>query len=280
MRPFSSFSLATLASSLTQQQPPTYTHRVLGTFTHDARAFTQGLYYEPERGTLIESTGLYGQSSARRVELRSGRVLKRVPAESDQWFGEGIAPCDGGLALQLLWRERMCLVRDASSLALQATLPMPRTMREGWGLTHDGRGSLYASDGSDTLHVLSSNVKGDVLKVERTVRVTAGGKPLYYINDLQWIRGEIWANIFRQDRLAVIDPQSGAVRCFVDLSGLLLPSERRRLGYEEVLNGIAHDAKGDRLFVTGKCWPKLFEIEVEEVEATAAAREMRRSVFE
>jgi glutaminyl-peptide cyclotransferase len=257
-------TLSSLAASFVpREQPPTYRHRVRATFSHDPSAFTQGLYYEAGRDTLLESTGLYGASSARRVDLRSGRVLE-YHALPDEWFGEGLAVATGGMALQLLWREGVCLVRDAKTLALRRTLPMPAGMREGWGLTSDDRGTLYASDGTSTIHVLGGNLEGDAIEVKRTVEVTAAGRPLADINDMQWIHGELWANLFRQDRLAVIDPLSGAVRCFVDLSGLLGREDRQQLGYEEVLNGIAHDARGDRLFVTGKCWPKLFEIEVEE----------------
>ena len=267
MRPPAALLTSLFASFSHTPNPPTYRlKRVRATFAHDTAAFTQGLYFEPDRGTLVESTGLYGASSIRRVDIRSGRVLESEPLP-DAWFGEGVAPCGDGLALQLLWRERLCLVRDAATLALKHTLPLPRGMREGWGLTHDGAGALYASDGSATLHVLSSHFSGDTLKVERTVRVTAGSRPLELINELQWIRGEIWANVFRQERIAVIDPHSGVVRCFVDCSGLLSAAEHSRLGFEEVLNGIAHDEARDRLYVTGKCWPKLFEVEVEDAAA-------------
>lgn len=244
---------------------PTYGFKLVDSFPHDPAAFTQGLYYE-SRGTLLESTGMYGESSARRVELATGRVLDNVPLEPS-WFGEGIAIHDGGV-IQLLWQEGLGLLRNARSLALEGTFALPRGMREGWGLTHDDEGRLYASDGSSTLHVLS----GDTLEPARTVTVRAGGRPLANINELQWVRGEVWANIWRDDRIAAIDPASGEVRCFVDLAGLLTAAERRACGYEEVLNGIAYDAKADRLFVTGKCWPRLYQIQVDAPGGPGAGR--------
>jgi glutamine cyclotransferase len=241
---------------------PTRGYKLLDTFPHDPGAFTQGLHFEPERGTLLESTGLYGDSTARRVEIKTGRVLQqeRLPAA---WFGEGLAVVSNGRRIvQLLWRENLCLVRDAESLALERTVPMPNSMCQGWGLTHDGVGNLYASDGSSTLHVLCS----DTLQVRRTMRVTAGGRPISNLNDLEWARGELWANLWREDRICAIDPRTGKVRCYVDLTGLLSPSERRRLGAEEVLNGLAFDEARGCFYVTGKCWPKMFRLEVVEMQ--------------
>ena len=255
--PWQQTLLSTLLTPLGQHGPPTVGYRVVASFPHDAGAFTQGLYYEEDRGTLLESTGLYGESSARRVQFESGRVLESSELPADQ-FGEGLAVC-GAECFQLTWRERLCLVRDAATLDLRRTVALPPTMREGWGITHDGAGTLYASDGSSRLHVLS----GPRFELSHTVEVTAAGRPLYYLNDLQWVGGEVWANVWHDERIAVIDPRSGAVRCFVDLSGLLTPTERRLLGSDEhVLNGLAHDASSGRTFVTGKCWPRLFEIEV------------------
>ena len=255
---------AALLSPLADQRatyPPTYGHRVVASFPHDPKAFTQGLHYEPS-GTLLESTGLYGESSVRRVELATGRVLEMEPLPADL-FGEGLAVC-GSTCFQLTWRERLCLVRDTATFAMLGTAPIPATMREGWGLTHDGKDALYASDGSSTLHVFDDTT----LQVTRRVQVTAGGSPLPRINDLQWIKGELWANLWHDERVAVIQPESGVVRCFIDLSGLLTANERRRLdSHEHVLNGLAHDPTTGRIFVTGKCWPRLFEVEVPELES-------------
>ena len=243
--------------SLARPQPPTYGFRLLGAFPHDAGAFTQGLEYDARTGTLLESTGLYGASTARRVAIESGRVLEQHDLEPS-YFGEGIATSPNGACLQLLWREGLCLVRDAETLRLRRTLPLPRGMREGWGLTHDGGSRYYASDGTERLHVLDD----ETLEVERTVTVRAGGRVLGNVNDLQWVRGELWANLWREDRICAINPETGDVRCFVDLSDLLTPTERRTLGYEEVLNGLAWDEARECFYATGKCWPRLFQIQV------------------
>ena len=239
--------------------PPTVAHRVVATFPHDSGAFTQGLQYERNRGTLLESTGLYGASSVRRVELETGRVLQ-IELLPDDTFGEGLAVC-GDACFQLTWRERLCLVHDAATLELRHVHRLPGTMREGWGLTHDEQGSLYASDGSSSLHVLAA----DTFEHIRTLPVTAAGRPLSRINDLQWVRGEIWANLWHDERIAVIDPRDGKVLRFIDLSRLLTEDERRFLDTDEhVLNGLAYDHDGARIFVTGKCWPRLFQIEIDD----------------
>ena len=270
--------LAALLPSLVPNQPlqpkgggpPTVAATVLAEYPHDPYAFTQGLHYEPRTQTLLESTGLYGGSTCRRVDIKSGKVLACEHLEPDH-FGEGLS-VDGTTLLQLLWRVGLCLVRDATTLRCRRVLPLPIGMREGWGLTSDGAGAFWASDGSSTLHELDARS----LEVRRTVQVRVGGRALPSINDLQWVDGILLANIWRQDRLAAIDPDTGEVRAFVDLSNLLPPGERRRLGPEEVLNGIAYDPSGGGaedasedgggdmmggcLYVTGKCWPKLFKV--------------------
>jgi len=258
--------MVSLLASFTQPQtpqPPTYGYKLLAAHPHDMSAFTQGLCYEPDSGMLIESTGLYGESTIRRVQIETGRVREQdlLP---DRWFGEGVTRM-GDTCVQLLWREGICLVRNAQTLELESVASLPQTMNEGWGLTHDGEGCLYASDGSDSIHCCAL-VRDDggnaALVVTRKFSVTSGGLPLYNVNELQWVRGELWANIWREDRIAVIEPTTGAVRCFVDLSDLLTAREREQVitTGEEVLNGIAYDEDRNRLFVTGKCWPTLFEI--------------------
>ena len=243
--------------------PPTSDASVIRSYPHDERAFTQGLFFE-RGGTLIESTGIYGESSIRRVELESGRVLKRV-ALRDEWFGEGVT-VQGGRCLQLLWREGLGLERHPRSFELQRTFPLPRGIVEGWGITCDGDGALYVSDGTSTVHVLEPRS----LEVARTMRISDPARgEVRRINELQWIGGEIYANIWREERIAVIEPATGTVRRYIDLSKLLTPEERRSMlfgesGYvpigEKVANGIAFDARRSKLYVTGKCWPRLFEI--------------------
>jgi glutamine cyclotransferase len=244
--------------------PPTYSAVVVNSFPHDPSAFTQGLHMDPQGSTLIESTGLYGQSTVRRVDLVSGRVLQSERLHSS-WFGEGLT-VQAGRCIQLLWREGLALVRDPDTLKLRETLPLPPGIAEGWGITGDGRGSLFISDGTSTLHELDEHT----FEVKRRLGVKANGRELPALNDLQWVHGEIWANLWHEEKLAVIQPSDGSVRCFVDLQNLLSPAERRALGggsdalrEEAVLNGIAYDEGARRLFVTGKCWPTIFEIETE-----------------
>ena len=264
--------LAALASLVPAPAAPTCQPAVLASYPHDRTAFTQGLHFERRTNTLLESTGLYGASTVRRVEIGSGRVLRQVELGA-RYFGEGVSVDDASnTCVQLSWRERVCLVRDAATLEASRIEPLPRGMREGWGLTSDGAGAFWASDGTSTLHELD----GASLAVRRRVRVRlpGGGGPggggfgreLSYINDLQWVDGMLWANLWGQERLACIDPSSGLVRGFADLSLLLTADERRSLTAEDVLNGIAYDPRGDGkdgrgcLYVTGKNWPRLFKI--------------------
>ena len=249
---------------------PTVQPKLLGTFPHDQRSFTQGLHFEAKTGTLLESTGMYGWSTCRRVEIVSGMVIQQEML-ANHHFGEGLSVVDddSNTLVQLLWREGLCQTRDATTLQLRETLPLPTGMREGWGLTNDGQGALWASDGTATLFELD----GASLEVTRRVEVHVPGlrRTVPRLNDLQWVDGRIWANVWGDDRLACIDPTSGEVRGWVDLSGLLTPEERDNLDYEEVLNGIAYDPNGAPggggcLYETGKNWPKLFQIELPRVE--------------
>lgn len=237
---------------------PTYRPRVLASYPHDRAAFTQGLYFDS--GTLIESTGLYGQSELRRVDPANGRVLQkeRLPM---RLFGEGATRIPGSKVLQLTWREQVMLIRDLKSFSLLQTESLPNDVTEGWGITHDEHcNALYLSNGTSVISVLDPYT----LQVLRTCTVCAGHREVQQLNDLQWINGELWANIWREERLAVIDPNTGSVRCFVDLSCLLSSQERRVLGYEEVLNGLAWDPDARVLYATGKCWPRLFALDIGE----------------
>jgi glutamine cyclotransferase len=224
------------------------TYQIVHTYPHDQNAYTQGLFYLD--GHLYESTGLNGQSSLRTDELQTGRILQLhdVPAK---YFAEGLAPW-GNTLVQLTWQNHVALVYDRSTFQFLRTLPYEG---EGWGLTADDK-EMILSDGTATLRFLDPTT----FKVLRRVTVTDHGKPVTQLNELEFIHGEVYANIWHADRIARISPATGRVLGFIDLTGLLPASERS--SPEAVLNGIAYDAARDRLFVTGKLWPSLFEIKV------------------
>jgi glutamine cyclotransferase len=224
------------------------TYKVVHVYPHDAQAFTQGLIYLD--GHLYESTGLEGQSSLREEELETGRILQLHPVPS-QYFAEGLTNW-GSTLVQLTWQNHLVLIYDRASFRLLRTLPYSG---EGWGLTQDGK-NLILSDGTARLHFLDP----ESLREVRQVTVTDHGKPVTELNELEFVHGQIYANIWHSDRIARISPATGRVLGWIDLSGLLAPSQRSSA--EAVLNGIAYNAVGDRLFVTGKLWPKLFEIKV------------------
>jgi glutamine cyclotransferase len=226
--------------------PPTYAYEVVNTYPHDPSAFTQGLTFDG--GTLLESTGLEGRSTLRRVELQTGQVLQKVDVPRF-YFAEGMT-LFGGKIYQLTWKAEKGFIYDPQTF--QKTGEFTYT-GEGWGLTHDAD-SLILSDGTNQLRFIDPNT----FKVKRAISVLDGGRPLEEINELEYVRGEILANVWHDNRIARIDPQTGHINGWVDLSGLLKPGEVT--DEEAVLNGIAYDEQGDRLFVTGKLWPKLFEI--------------------
>ena len=228
------------------KQAPFYTFEVVHIWPHDASAFTQGLLFH--QGAFYESTGLNGASSLRKVELETGKVLEKVDVPS-QYFAEGLALFQGRL-FQLTWQAHKGFIYDLNSFSAQGEFPYSG---EGWGLTSDDR-SLILSDGSNQIRFLDPTD----FKMQRAINVYNQGQPLRDLNELEYIKGEIYANIWHSDLIARIDPSSGKILSWIDLTGLLPPNERR--DSEAVLNGIAYDAAKDRLFVTGKRWPKLFEI--------------------
>jgi glutamine cyclotransferase len=219
---------------------------VVREYPHDAGSFCQGLVFD--RGQLYEGTGQYGASSLRRVELETGRVLQQVSL-GPQFFGEGIAIWDDTL-IQLTWRERRAFVFDRETLAHRHTW---QYTGEGWGLTHDGK-HLILSDGSSVLRFLDPGSFKEV----RRLGVRDGRRPVRELNELEYVQGEIWANLWHTDRIARISPVDGRVVAWVDLSSLWPASQRP--SREHVLNGIAADPATGRLFVTGKNWPRLYEI--------------------
>jgi glutaminyl-peptide cyclotransferase len=226
----------------------TFTYEVIKTYPHDPEAYTQGLVFH--EAVLFESTGLNGRSSIRKVDLLTGKVLKKVDV-APQFFGEGLALMNGR-AYQLTWQSQRGFIYDLAEFELINTFSYTG---EGWGLTHDGR-SLIMSDGTPRIRFLDPKT----FAVERMINVADGSMPISQINELEYIKGEIYANIYMTDRIVRIDPQSGKVTAWINLSGLLPPEDRRQP--DGVLNGIAYDEARDRLFVTGKLWPKLFEIKL------------------
>lgn len=227
--------------------PPHYAVRIVATYPHDPEAFTQGLLFSD--GYLYESTGLHGKSSVRKVDLETGQVL-RIHMLSNDVFGEGLTLWQGKL-IQLTWRSGIAFVYDRDTFLRVGEF---RYHTEGWGLTHDGQ-SLIMSDGSSVLRFLNP----ESFTEERRIEVLAQGNPVQNLNALAYVKGEIYANVWQRDAIARISPTTGSVLGWLDLSRL-----RSALGparKAEVLNGIAYDAAQDRIFVTGKYWPKLFQIE-------------------
>jgi glutamine cyclotransferase len=241
------FALFCLASTTFAQATSGY--RVIQAYPHDAQAFTQGLVYVD--GHLYESTGLNGQSTLREDDLETGRVVKEISVSS-RYFAEGLTNW-GNTLIQLTWKAHVAFVYDRASFRLLRTIQYPW---EGWGLTQDGR-HLILSDGSDTLHFLNPESFAEV----RSLRVTDHGKPVEELNELEYIHGQIYANVWMADRIARISPETGKVLGWINLKGILPAIELR--SQDAVLNGIAYDAAHNRLFVTGKLWPRLFEIQVQ-----------------
>jgi glutaminyl-peptide cyclotransferase len=228
---------------------PIYKYQVVHVYPHDPNAFTEGLFYQD--GFLFESTGLLGRSSIRRVRLETGEVAqqKDLPPE---YFGEGIVAW-GSRLIGLTWKNQVGFVFNLKTFALEKRFEYSG---EGWALTRNDK-ALIMSDGTDELRWLNPLT----LKELRRTHVTARGKPVEHLNELEWVNGEIFANIWETNLIARIDPATGKVVGWIDLGGIL--SERERIAsHADVLNGIAYDAATDRLFVTGKLWPKLFEIKL------------------
>ncbi len=219
---------------------------MINTYPHDRGAFTQGLVYLD--GAFLESTGLNGQSTLRKVDLKTGKVFKQVEVPA-QYFAEGLALLNGKL-FQLTWQNQKGFVYDLESFKLEKEFSYTG---EGWGLTTDGQ-SLIMSDGTSQIRFLDPVT----FEVKRTINVQDHGRPIGNLNELEYVKGEIYANIWTTDFVVRIDPATGNVLGAIDFRGLLASEDR--LPNTDVLNGIAYDATGDRLFITGKLWPKLFEV--------------------
>jgi glutamine cyclotransferase len=227
-------------------EPLRYAYSIVNVFPHDANAFTEGLAFEND--TLFESTGLNGNSSLRRVELETGKILQ-LYAMPSEYFGEGITLAEDRI-VQLTWQSNKGFVYDENSFGLIQEFSYPT---EGWGITYDGN-RLIMSDGTATLHFLSARTFEQIGQVEvhdPTGSVTG-------LNELEYVNGKVYANIFPQEKIAVINPETGQVEAWINMSGIRNPQNQG----EHVLNGIAYDANQDRLFITGKNWPQLFEIKI------------------
>ncbi len=224
-----------------------YTYIVVQIYPHDTKAFTQGLIYADDY--LYEGTGLYGQSSLRQVELSTGNSIRKVELPST-YFGEGITAVNDTI-IQLTWTSKIGFIYNKTDLALIGNFSYPT---EGWGLTFDGK-QLILSDGSDTLYFLDPVT----FQCTRQIIVRDGNMSVDNINELEYVKGDIYANIWKQQKIAIINPQTGQVKAWVDLTGL---EDSTSLEPEEVLNGIAYNAQNDHLFVTGKNWPHIFEIKL------------------
>lgn len=238
----------TTTAQVTQQEPAHYTYIVRNTYPHSVESYTQGLQYID--GTLWEGTGQYGKSLLQTIDLATGRcdVKLQLPATE---FGEGITVL-GDRIYQLTWTNNVVHIYDRHTLD---KIREYTYTGEGWGLTSDGT-LLYMSDGTETLRVIDPAT----FRQEKSIPVTYEGQPVRLLNELEWIEGRIWANVYTTDQIVIINPESGRVEGVVDLTGLLPQEERTP--QTDVLNGIAYDEATGRIFVTGKHWPKLYEIEI------------------
>ena len=246
MRKVAFICLSILLCACSQAQVKEYRVKVVQEYPHRADAYTQGLFFH--EGTLYETTGQWGESSIRTVDLKSGEPIQNKKLSS-KYFAEGSAILGSDLYI-LTWTNKVAFRYDAATLEFKKTLSYPR---QGWGLTTDGK-QLIASDGSSVLYFMDEN-----MKVLRRQQVTLNGKPLRNLNELEWIDGKVWANVYLTDLVVIINPSSGKVEATIDCSGLL--PDKLRTRETDVLNGIAADAAG-HVYLTGKYWPRMYRIEL------------------
>ena len=228
---------------------PVFGYQIVNVYPHSSLAFTQGLVYD--EGVLYEGTGLYGRSSLRRVDLETGRVLQQTHLDRTL-FGEGVALWKDRI-IQLTWQSGLGLIYGKGSLKRIGNFSY---RSEGWGITSDGM-RLIMSDGTEILHIHDPENFAETGQI----KVTANGTPLKGLNELEYIKGQIYANVWPTSWIAIISPEDGEVKGKIELNGILQENDIQG-NKVDVLNGIAYDARDDRLFVTGKLWPKLFEIKL------------------
>jgi glutaminyl-peptide cyclotransferase len=241
--------LWSLQAAAQKSHVPVEGYKVVHEYPHDPDAYTQGLIFLD--GNLYEGTGRNGKSSIRMVELATGRVLQRYDLPTE-YFGEGLTDWGSDL-IELTWKSGKAFVYDRFSFSQRRTFTF---QGEGWGLTHDDK-QLIMSDGSASLRFLDPRTFREAKRIQVT---DENGKPVLNLNELEYVRGQIYANIWETDRIARISPATGTIIGWIDLAGII--DKSKLTDNDAVLNGIAYDAKGDRLFVTGKLWPKLFEIRI------------------
>ena len=242
-------SLSLLAACAAGQAPKQYKVKVVAEYPHDTDSYTQGLFWH--EGTFYESTGQNGKSTFRVVDLESGKALRKLDF-GKEYFVEGSVILGDRLYI-LTWTSHVLFEYDAKTLEYRKSYSYPR---DGWGLTTDGK-SLVASDGSDRIFFMSED-----LKLERTISVRLNGKPLNYLNELEWIDGKIWANVYTTDMIVIINPRNGVVEGIIDCTGLM-PSYLYSRD-TDVLNGVARNPEDGKIYFTGKNWPRLYQVEIVE----------------
>lgn len=235
-------SMASCAAKVKQ-----YKVKVVKEYPHDEMSYTQGLFFQGDK--MIETTGQYGESTLRLVELSTGKALKKFSFER-KYFIEGSVELDGEIFI-LTWQNKVAFIYDANTLEYKQTYSYPR---EGWGLTTDGK-SLIASDGSSRLYWMDKSFRH-----QKSLVVKMNGRPINQLNELEWIDGKIWANVYMTDMILIINPENGEVEATVDCTGLL--PRHLRDQYTDVLNGIAYDSSTKKVFLTGKYWKRLYEVEL------------------
>lgn len=227
-----------------------YRLEVVAEYPHDTQSYTQGLFFND--GRLYESTGLNGKSTFRSVDLQTGKALKRLDFDK-KYFVEGSVMFDGNLYI-MTWQNRVVFIYDAETLEYKST---HRYARQGWGLTTDGK-QLIASDGTANLYFMDAN-----LKLDHKIQVKLGDKPVMWLNELEYIDGRVWANVYTSDEIVIINPRTGVVEGVIDCSGLL--PRKLHSDTTDVLNGIAFNPADGKIYLTGKNWPKMYEVKLEEL---------------
>lgn len=252
LRPQAAGDGAQSIQTKTTEVPTQYTYKIVRVFPHNPTSYTQGLYFDD--GYLMEGTGQWGESALKRVDLSSGKVLENKTL-AKEYFGEGIARV-GEKIYQLTWTTQKAFVYDVKTLVRVGEF---NYQGEGWGLTSDST-KLYMSDGTNRIFVLNP----ETFERERVIEITSGNHRVELLNELEWVEGELWANVYMSDMIVRINPQTGKVTGVIDLDALLPAADRTPS--TDVLNGIAYDKVQKRIYVTGKNWNKLFEIELIEKE--------------